>query len=269
MTGLLRWIHACIYHIVSFCSDSPWLSLSLSPGIWIRGRLRQVLWQMCSEEVCCYRARQQHTFDWGQHFKTFRNLCFMAHLVLSVMYVVLHVWPTFCFPAQVNETYIPPDDKCKKYICEENNGVLVTKESVTICPHFNPLDCEPVSVLNSYFRHPSAHIHTISHTTWHMSPSSRALRQLMQMDAANPVGQQSHANKNKKSYASCGIDHLFGTSPFLYVAGKVRNICKVQTEQLVISVRNCTSARSINSTYCAGHCGSSSKWVYLFSTRSK
>lgn len=132
------------------------------------------------------------------------------HLVSSVMFVVSHVWPRFCFPAQVNDTYISPDDKCKQYTCEENNGVLVTKETVTTCPPFNPLDCEPVSVLNSYIRHPSAHTHTVSHTTWPMSPSSRALRQLMQTDAANPVSQQNHTNKKKKkkSSASCGIDHF-------------------------------------------------------------
>lgn len=125
---------------------------------------------------------------------------FGKHLVLSVMHVVSRVWPRFCFPAQVNDTYIHPDDKCKQYICKENNGVLVTKEIVTTCPSFNPLDCEPVSVLN--IRQPSAHTHTIAHTTWHVSPSSRALRQLMQTDAANPVGQQSHPDKNKKPYAS-------------------------------------------------------------------
>lgn len=208
--AVLDSMHAFMY----FCSDSPWLPLSPSPGIWIRGGPWQVLWQMCSEEMCCYRARQQHTLDWGRHFETFKNLCFTAsdfgkHLVFSVMHVVSHVSPSFCFPAQVNDTYIPPDDKCKQYTCEENSGVLVTKETVTTCPPFNPLDCEPVSVLNSYIRHPSAHTHTISHTTWHVSPSSRAPRQLMQTDAANPVSQQSHANKNKKSYASCGIDHLF------------------------------------------------------------
>ncbi|XP_071345430.1 mucin-5AC-like [Trachinotus anak] len=44
---------------------------------------------------------------------------------------------------EVNDTYIPPDDKCVQYTCENINGQHVTKETKTSCPPFNPLDCEP------------------------------------------------------------------------------------------------------------------------------
>lgn len=50
------------------------------------------------------------------------------------------------FP-QVNDTYVPPDDKCVQYTCEDINGQLITKETKTTCPPYNPLDCEPVSRL--------------------------------------------------------------------------------------------------------------------------
>ncbi|XP_027137214.1 mucin-5B [Larimichthys crocea] len=43
----------------------------------------------------------------------------------------------------VNETFVSPDDKCVKYTCENINGDLVTKETKTTCPAYNPLDCEP------------------------------------------------------------------------------------------------------------------------------
>uniref|UniRef100_A0A4W6CZY1 VWFD domain-containing protein n=1 Tax=Lates calcarifer TaxID=8187 RepID=A0A4W6CZY1_LATCA len=46
---------------------------------------------------------------------------------------------------KVNSTYVPPSDKCVQYTCEEINGKPVTKETKTTCPHFNPLDCKPVS----------------------------------------------------------------------------------------------------------------------------
>ncbi|XP_051800840.1 intestinal mucin-like protein, partial [Acanthochromis polyacanthus] len=44
---------------------------------------------------------------------------------------------------EVNSTYVPPADKCVQYTCEKINGQLITKESKTTCPPFNPLDCEP------------------------------------------------------------------------------------------------------------------------------
>eukprot|EP00064_Thunnus_orientalis_P016582 superscaffoldBa00003318_g16648 len=44
---------------------------------------------------------------------------------------------------EVNNTFVPPNDKCVKYTCEKVNGQLVTKETKTTCPPFNPLDCEP------------------------------------------------------------------------------------------------------------------------------
>ncbi|KAK5935957.1 hypothetical protein CgunFtcFv8_021265 [Champsocephalus gunnari] len=44
---------------------------------------------------------------------------------------------------EVNNTFIPTNDKCVKYTCEKMNGLLVTKETKTTCSAFNPLDCEP------------------------------------------------------------------------------------------------------------------------------
>ncbi|KAM9860597.1 mucin-5B-like [Aulostomus maculatus] len=44
---------------------------------------------------------------------------------------------------QVNATYVLPDDKCVTYTCKNVSGGLVTKETRTTCPPFNPLDCEP------------------------------------------------------------------------------------------------------------------------------
>ncbi|KAG7239608.1 hypothetical protein INR49_028760, partial [Caranx melampygus] len=44
---------------------------------------------------------------------------------------------------EVNDTYVPTNDKCVTYTCEKINGQLVTKETKISCPPFNPLDCEP------------------------------------------------------------------------------------------------------------------------------
>ncbi|XP_044000067.1 intestinal mucin-like protein [Gambusia affinis] len=44
---------------------------------------------------------------------------------------------------EVNNTFVPPGDKCVQYTCEEINGQILMKETKTICPPFNPLDCEP------------------------------------------------------------------------------------------------------------------------------
>ncbi|XP_054474250.1 intestinal mucin-like protein [Anoplopoma fimbria] len=44
---------------------------------------------------------------------------------------------------EVNNTFVPPNDKCKQYTCENINGQLVTKETTTKCDPINPLDCEP------------------------------------------------------------------------------------------------------------------------------
>nr|XP_057944665.1 mucin-5B-like isoform X3 [Doryrhamphus excisus] len=43
----------------------------------------------------------------------------------------------------VNSTFVPPGDSCTKFTCESINGRLVTKETKTTCPPFDPLDCEP------------------------------------------------------------------------------------------------------------------------------
>uniref|UniRef100_G3PM00 Intestinal mucin-like protein n=1 Tax=Gasterosteus aculeatus aculeatus TaxID=481459 RepID=G3PM00_GASAC len=47
------------------------------------------------------------------------------------------------YTIEVNNTFIPPNHKCVQYTCENMNGQLVTKETKTTCPPFNPLDCEP------------------------------------------------------------------------------------------------------------------------------
>ncbi|KAF7657846.1 hypothetical protein LDENG_00021170 [Lucifuga dentata] len=44
---------------------------------------------------------------------------------------------------KLNETYVPPDDKCVKYTCEKIGKQFVTKEIKTTCPYYNPKDCEP------------------------------------------------------------------------------------------------------------------------------
>ncbi|XP_042343147.1 mucin-2-like [Plectropomus leopardus] len=44
---------------------------------------------------------------------------------------------------EVGGTYVPPDNKCVKYTCEEINGQFVTKETQKTCPPYNPDDCEP------------------------------------------------------------------------------------------------------------------------------
>ncbi|XP_039982445.1 intestinal mucin-like protein [Xiphias gladius] len=44
---------------------------------------------------------------------------------------------------KVNDTFVPPNDKCVQYTCAKIDGQLVTKETRTTCPPFNPLDCEP------------------------------------------------------------------------------------------------------------------------------
>ncbi|XP_032367719.1 intestinal mucin-like protein, partial [Etheostoma spectabile] len=44
---------------------------------------------------------------------------------------------------EVGKTFVPANDKCVQYTCEKINGQLVTKETKSTCPPFNPLDCEP------------------------------------------------------------------------------------------------------------------------------
>ncbi|TNN31421.1 Intestinal mucin-like protein [Liparis tanakae] len=44
---------------------------------------------------------------------------------------------------KLNDTFIPPNDRCAKYTCDEINGQLLTQKTDTICPHFNTLDCKP------------------------------------------------------------------------------------------------------------------------------
>ncbi|RVE74985.1 hypothetical protein OJAV_G00027440 [Oryzias javanicus] len=44
---------------------------------------------------------------------------------------------------EVNHTYVPPHDQCAQFRCERINGQLVTKETRTSCPPFDPADCEP------------------------------------------------------------------------------------------------------------------------------
>lgn len=58
---------------------------------------------------------------------------------------------------QVNGTYVPPNDKCVQYTCQNINGELVTKETKTTCPPFNPLDCEPVSISDTLKWSPFPH----------------------------------------------------------------------------------------------------------------
>ncbi|XP_032365765.1 intestinal mucin-like protein [Etheostoma spectabile] len=41
------------------------------------------------------------------------------------------------------QNFVPANDKCVQYTCEKINGQLVTKETKSTCPPFNPLDCEP------------------------------------------------------------------------------------------------------------------------------
>uniref|UniRef100_UPI0037E7A551 mucin-2-like n=1 Tax=Semicossyphus pulcher TaxID=241346 RepID=UPI0037E7A551 len=44
---------------------------------------------------------------------------------------------------EVNKTFVLPSNKCVQYKCENINGKIMTMETKTICPAFNPLDCEP------------------------------------------------------------------------------------------------------------------------------
>ncbi|XP_074481538.1 mucin-5B-like [Sebastes fasciatus] len=44
---------------------------------------------------------------------------------------------------EVNNTFVDPNDKCVQYTCERINEQLVTKETKTTCPSYNPSDCEP------------------------------------------------------------------------------------------------------------------------------
>nr|XP_029137732.1 intestinal mucin-like protein [Labrus bergylta] len=44
---------------------------------------------------------------------------------------------------EINQTFSLPDNKCVQFACENINGQLVTKEIKTVCPTFNPSDCEP------------------------------------------------------------------------------------------------------------------------------
>ncbi|XP_034536268.1 mucin-5AC-like [Notolabrus celidotus] len=44
---------------------------------------------------------------------------------------------------EVNETFVLPGNKCVQYTCANINGQLITQETKTVCPAYNPLDCEP------------------------------------------------------------------------------------------------------------------------------
>uniref|UniRef100_A0A8D3ASU7 Mucin-2-like n=1 Tax=Scophthalmus maximus TaxID=52904 RepID=A0A8D3ASU7_SCOMX len=44
---------------------------------------------------------------------------------------------------EVDKTSVSPTDKCVQYTCLKIDGKFHTKETETICPQFNPLDCVP------------------------------------------------------------------------------------------------------------------------------
>uniref|UniRef100_A0A3Q1EP97 CTCK domain-containing protein n=1 Tax=Acanthochromis polyacanthus TaxID=80966 RepID=A0A3Q1EP97_9TELE len=85
--------------------------------------------------------------------------------------------------------------------------------------------------------------------------SSRALNQLMPMDAARPV---SYFYKNSIIHAFKHRKCTRGQTHVLCVPGKVQSVCEVQSKQTVIEVNGCKSTQAVNITSCAGHCGSSS-----------
>lgn len=80
----------------------------------------------------------------------------------------------------MNDTYVPPDDKCVLYTCEDIDGHLVTKETKTSCPPYNPLDCEPVSSLN-----------IASATVKPVPPPPRCVT----LDPSCPAGHRDHRRK--------------------------------------------------------------------------
>ncbi|XP_076592712.1 mucin-5B-like [Chaetodon auriga] len=44
---------------------------------------------------------------------------------------------------EVNNTFVPTNDKCVQYTCERISGVPITKKIQTTCPPFNSLNCKP------------------------------------------------------------------------------------------------------------------------------
>ncbi|XP_041795282.1 intestinal mucin-like protein [Chelmon rostratus] len=44
---------------------------------------------------------------------------------------------------EVNNTFVPANDRCVQYTCEKISGVPMTKEIQTTCPPFNSLNCKP------------------------------------------------------------------------------------------------------------------------------
>lgn len=62
--------------------------------------------------------------------------CVQKSCVVTTFNNTLHV-------IEVNNTFVPPGDKCVQYTCERINGQIVMKETRNTCPPFNPLDCEP------------------------------------------------------------------------------------------------------------------------------
>lgn len=135
-------------------------------------------------------AASQHL--WGQGCELGKELYLPVNnpaIIEAFVYEPIKGWISELVSAllfiQLNDTYVHPDDKCVRIFCEDVSGQLLSKEIQTSCPPFNPLDCEPVSILNISSCCPIPD--SVKHTTWHVFDSSRAQRQLMQMDAASPV----------------------------------------------------------------------------------
>ncbi|CAF93238.1 unnamed protein product, partial [Tetraodon nigroviridis] len=87
--------------------------------------------------VCVYNQTEYQGYEYKTEAVSCCGTCVQKSCILTAPDNKTHV-------IEVNDTYVPPDDKCVQYTCENVNGHLITKETKTSCPPYNPLDCEPV-----------------------------------------------------------------------------------------------------------------------------
>uniref|UniRef100_A0A3Q3WXU3 VWFD domain-containing protein n=1 Tax=Mola mola TaxID=94237 RepID=A0A3Q3WXU3_MOLML len=82
----------------------------------------------------------------GYEYQTVPNKCCGSCVQKSCIFTLDNMTHTI----EVNETYVPPGDKCVHYTCENIKGQFFTKKTKISCPPFNSLDCEPVSMSCTY-----------------------------------------------------------------------------------------------------------------------
>ena len=71
------------------------------------------------------------------------KLWYQSELFMLTNWPLLHLW-------QPSESWSPPNDNCTKYDCQKVKNEFITSKKQTTCPAFDPENCVPVSIIQSW-----------------------------------------------------------------------------------------------------------------------